>query len=98
MHSFTSKSTSQKFDQESRFSIVLPPKTAQEESCIHIEQSGVWNTQRFIARSIQKSVSPNSSKSPPVSSRLTKGNILDNNSERRIQSPKLAKKPQTEVK
>ena len=33
MHSFTSKSTSQKFDQESRFSIVLPP-AQEEDSCI----------------------------------------------------------------
>jgi hypothetical protein len=31
MHSFTSKSTSKKFDQESRFSIVLPPQ--EEDSC-----------------------------------------------------------------
>ena len=71
MHSFTSKSVSQKFDQESRFSIVLPPP--EEESCVIIEQSGVWNTQRFMGRTIEKSLSPNhASNSPPQSHRLRK--------------------------
>jgi hypothetical protein len=71
IHSFNSKSTSQKFDQESRFSIVLPPNK-EEESVYTETESGVWNTQRFMGRSIQKSFSPNqaNSKSPPATQRL----------------------------